>query len=156
MVKQEPAKIAYRVGAIACAVAQTYMAIVLVEYSSLALEGIWTSAYLDNITSRLVLYGEHHRILWRTIRANLNIIAARLKIFWSAKSVLRTKNLKPIYIDALHRQWEKRQGRAPACNYRTLYLPKLSDHTNRWFRPAEASRVYFLGPSIVLTSLISL
>ena len=56
MVKKKAAKIANRVGAIASAVAQTYMAIVLVEYSSLALEGIRTSAYLDNITFRLVLY----------------------------------------------------------------------------------------------------
>ena len=51
---------------------------------------------------------------------------------------------------------EKRQGLAPACNYSTLYLCKLSDHTNRWFRPAEASRVYNFGPSIVLTSRTSL
>ena len=56
MVKQKAAKIANRVGAIACAVAQTYMAIILVEYTSLALEGIRTPAYLYDITSCLVLY----------------------------------------------------------------------------------------------------
>lgn len=156
MVKQEPAKIANRVGAIASAVAQTYMAIVFVEYSSLAFEGIWTSAYLNNITSCLVLNGEHHGILWCTVWADLDIVTTRFEVFRSAKSVLRTKNLKPIYIDAFHRQWEKRQGRAPAGDYSTLYLPKLSDHTNRWFRPAEASRVYNFGPSIVFTSLSSL
>lgn len=156
MVKQEAAKIANWVWTIASAIAQTYMAIVLVEYSPLALEGIRTSAYLNNITFSLVLYGEHHRILRSSIRADFNIVATRLEVFGSAKSVLRTKNLKPIYIDAFHRQWEKRQGRAPACYYRTLYLPKLSDHTNRWFCPAEASRVYNFGPSKVWTSLTSL
>lgn len=132
------------------------MAIVLVEYSSLALEGIWTSAYLNDITFSLVLDGEHHGILWCTVWADFDIIATGLEIFRSAKSVLRTENLKPIYIDAFHRQCEKRQERAPACNYSTLYLPKLSDQTNRWFRPAEASRVYNFGPSIVLISLTSL
>ena len=132
------------------------MAIVLVEYSSLALEGIRTSAYLNDITFSLVLYREHHRILWCSVWADLDIISARLEVFRSAKSVLRTENLKPIYIDAFHRQCGKRQERAPACCYRTLYLPKLSDHTNRWFCPAEASRVYNFGPSIVLTCRISL
>ena len=38
MVKQEPSKIANRVGAIASTVAQTYMAIVLIEYSTLAFQ----------------------------------------------------------------------------------------------------------------------
>ena len=75
MVQQEPAKIANWVWTIASAIAQTYMAIVLVEYSSLALEGIRTSAYLNNITFSLVLYGEHHRILWCTVGADLDIIS---------------------------------------------------------------------------------
>ena len=75
MVKKKSAKISNRVGAIASAVAQTYMAIVLVEYSSLALEGIRTSAYLNNITFSLVLYGEHHRILRCTVGAYLDIIS---------------------------------------------------------------------------------
>lgn len=113
MVEQEATKIANRVGAIARAVAQTNMAIILVEYSSLALEGIRTSAYLNNITFSLVLYGEHHRILWCSIWADLHVIATRFEVFRSAKSVFRTENLKPIYIDAFHRQWEKTAGASP-------------------------------------------
>ena len=38
MVKQEPSKIANRVGAIACTIAQTYMAIVLIEDATLAFQ----------------------------------------------------------------------------------------------------------------------
>ena len=75
MVNQEAAKITNWVWTIASAIAQTYMAIVLVEYSSLALEGIRTSAYLNNITFSLVLYGEHHRILWCSVWAYLYIVA---------------------------------------------------------------------------------
>ena len=75
MVKQEAAKIANWVWTIASAIAQTYMAIVLVEYSSLALEGIRTSAYLNDITFRFVLYGEHHRILRCAVGADLHIVA---------------------------------------------------------------------------------
>ena len=84
MVKKKSSKIANRVGAITSAVAQTNMAIVLAKDSSLALEGIWTSAYFNNITFSLVLDGEHHRILWCSIRANLDIISTGLEVFWSA------------------------------------------------------------------------
>ena len=38
MVKQESTKIANRVGAITSSVAQTYMAIILIEYATLALQ----------------------------------------------------------------------------------------------------------------------
>ena len=75
MVQQESAKISNRVGAIASSIAQTNMAIVLVEYSTLALEGIWTSTYLYDITFRLVLYGEHHGILRCSVWANFDVVA---------------------------------------------------------------------------------
>ena len=84
MVKQEPTKKAYRVGAIACAIAQAYMTIVLIEYSSLALQRIRASAYLYDIPFRLVLYREHHGILRRSVWAKLNIIATGNEIFGSA------------------------------------------------------------------------
>ena len=142
MVKQEPTKKAYRVGAIACAIAQTYMAIVLIEYSSLALQRIRASANFYNISLRLVLYREHHGILRSTVWAKLYIIASGYKIFWSAKSVLRTEDFQPVDIDALHRQNGKMAGvKAPAFNQSTLYLCILSDQIKRWFVPAEASRV---------------